>query len=93
MRWGMFGDKPKALHIHDNMPDGDHHMIPYDGKIDLDRVARQPAVSPYEGSIMLEISTKQSNYYDKITPEEYYERAGKAALKIKSQVEAIRGGK
>ena len=42
---------------------------------------------------MLEISTKQSNYYDKITPEEYYERAGKAALKIKSQVEAIRGGK
>ena len=89
----MFGDKLKALHIHDNMLDGDDHMIPYDGKIDFDRVARQIAESPYEGSVMLEISTKQSNHYNKITPEEYYERAGKAALKIKNQIEAIRSGK
>ena len=89
----MFGDKLKALHIHDNMLDGDHHMIPYDGKIDFDRVARQIAESPYEGSVMLEISTKQSNHYNKITPEEYYERAGKASLKIKNQIEAIRSGK
>ena len=89
----MFGDKLKALHIHDNMLDGDHHMIPYDGKIDFDRVARQIAESPYEGSVMLEISTKQSNHYNKITPEEYYERASKAALKIKNQIEAIRSGK
>ena len=31
----MFGNRLKALHIHDNMLDSDHHMIPYDGKIDF----------------------------------------------------------
>ena len=89
----MFGDKLKALHIHDNMLDGDHHMIPFDGKIDFDRVARQIAESSYEGSVMLEISTKQSTFYDTVTPEDYYERAGKAAQKLKEQIEAIRKGK
>ena len=47
MRSGMFGDKLKALHIHDNMPDGDHHMIPYDGNVDFDRVTTQLANSNY----------------------------------------------
>ena len=86
----IFGEKLKALHIHDNMLDGDHHMIPGDGKIDFDRVARQIAESPYEGSIMLELSTKQSNFYNDVSPEDYYERAGKAAQKLKEKIESIR---
>ena len=86
----MFGNRLKALHIHDNMLDGDHHMIPRDGKIDFDRVARQIAESPYEGSIMLELSTKQSDFYNGVSPEEFYERAGKAALRLKEEIETIR---
>ena len=86
----MFGNRLKALHIHDNMLDGDHHMIPRDGKIDFDRVARQIAESPYEGSVMLELSTKQSDFYNGISPEEYYERAANAAMSLKEQIETIR---
>lgn len=86
----MFGNRLKALHIHDNMLDGDHHMIPRDGKIDFDRVARQIAESPYEGSVMLELSSRQSNFYNGVSPEEYYECAGKAALRLKEEIETIR---
>ena len=82
----MFGGQLKAVHIHDNLLDGDQHMIPYDGKIKFDRVARQIAESPYNGSIMLELIRRGSSVYDSISPEKYYERAGKAAQKIEHLV-------
>lgn len=85
----MFGNRLKALHIHDNMLDGDHHMIPYDGKIDFVRVARHIADASYNGSLMLELSTRQSDLYNGISPDEYYERAGKAALKLSKEIETI----
>lgn len=86
----MFGVGLKALHVHDNLLDGDHHMIPYDGKIDFERVARQIAESPYSGSVMLELVRTASSLYDNISPEDYYERAGKAAQKLADRIDAIR---
>ncbi len=82
----MFGNRLNSVHIHDNMLDGDHHMIPGDGKIDFDRVVRQIAESPYEGSIMLELSTKQSDFYNNVTPEEYYKRAACAARRLERAI-------
>ena len=58
---GKYGNRCIAIHIHDNNMseciDGwhnDEHLIPGDGKIDFDRVARQIAKSPYNGDLMLE---------------------------------------
>ena len=86
----MFGCQLKALHVHDNLLDGDHHMIPYDGKIDFDRVARQIAESPYTGSVMLEIIQTASPLYAEMSPEDYYARAGRAAARLKEQIERYR---
>jgi sugar phosphate isomerase/epimerase len=82
----MFGCQTKALHIHDNFIDGDHHMIPYDGKIDFDRVARQIAESPYEGSVMLELIQTAHPMYAEMSPEDYYARAGAAAKRLEAQI-------
>ncbi len=87
----MFGGQLKALHIHDNFLDGDHHMIPYDGKIDFDRVARQIAESPYEGSVMLELIQRMHPFYAELSPEAYYARAGKAAKRLAEQITFYRG--
>ena len=86
----MFGCQLKALHVHDNFLDGDHHMIPYDGKIDFDRVARQIAESPYEGSVMLELIQAAHPLYAEMSPEDYYARAGKAARRLAEQIELYR---
>ena len=86
----MFGCQLKALHIHDNFLDGDHHMIPFDGKIDFDRVARQIAESGYEGSLMLELIQSAHPIYAELSPDEYFARAGKAASKLAQMVEAYR---
>ena len=87
----MFGCQLKALHVHDNFLDGDHHMIPYDGKIDFDRVARQIAESPYRGSLMLELVQTAHPLYAELSPEDYYARAGKAAKRLAEQIERYRG--
>ena len=86
----MFGDKLKALHIHDNLLDGDHHMIPFDGKIDFDRAARQIAERPYTGSLMLEIIRTASPLYAEMSAEDYYARAGRAAKKLAKQIDHYR---
>lgn len=86
----MFGCQLKALHIHDNFLDGDHHMIPYDGRIDFDRVARQIAESPYEGSVMLELIQTGHELYRDISPEDYYARAGRAAARLEQQIRQYR---
>jgi len=39
---------------------------------------------------MLEVLKKQSNYYDDVSPEEYYKKAGVAAKKIAERVEYYR---
>ena len=87
----MFGCQLKALHVHDNFLDGDHHMIPYDGKIDFDRVAWQIAESPYRGSLMLELVQTAHSLYAELSPEDYYARAGKAAKRLAEQIERYRG--
>ena len=86
----MFGCQLKALHIHDNFIDGDHHMIPYDGKIDFDRVARQIAESPYEGSVMLELVQAFHPLYENMSPEDYYARAGAAAARLEREIARYR---
>jgi sugar phosphate isomerase/epimerase len=85
----LFGEKLSALHVHDNdmMYNSDLHLIPYDGKIDFDRVAGEIAQSGYIGSLMLELSRGNSRYYDGCSPEDYYRRAAQAAVRLRNAVE------
>lgn len=85
----LFGDRLAALHIHDNHKEfnRDEHMLPFDGKIDYDRVASEIAERKYTGTLMLEVIRHNSHSYDEMSAEEYYKRAGNAASKLREKVE------
>ena len=87
-----FGRRIAAIHTHDNHAkhDGDEHLIPFDGVIDYERVAQKLAKANYQGALMLELATSESNAYINTPPEEYYARAGIAAKKIAELVEQYR---
>lgn len=81
----MFGEKLAALHIHDNygILNQDDHLLPFDGVIDFNRVARLIKESGYEGSIMLEVMRKSHERYANMTFEEYAGKAAEAAKRIR----------
>lgn len=85
----LFGDKLATLHIHDNNCElnGDLHMLPYDGKIDFDKVARYIAKFGYEGTVMLEVSSK-AELYSNYTPEQFYRRAGERANQLAAAIQS-----
>ena len=88
----LFGDRLSALHIHDNHKifNMDEHLIPFDGKIDFDYIAKEIAGRKYTGTLMLELERNNSHYYDKLSASEYYRRAGAAAKKLRTMVENYR---
>lgn len=87
----LFGNRIAALHLHDNAAEynADDHLIPYDGRVDLERCARQLATSPYDRSIMSE--SIKSSFYDHLTEEEFYARAEKAVRRFADRVAYYRG--
>ena len=90
----LFGQKLVALHVQDNLgadqPKPDLHLIPFDGIVDFEKAAKYIAKTPFTGSLMLEILKRQSNYYDDVTPEDYYKKAADAARRIADRVEYYR---
>jgi len=91
-----FGKRVIALHIHDNSgeTDVDNHVLPFDGNIDFEEVAKHIADSGYNGSIMLEVSNlvsyKGEKIYEKLTDDEYVQRAVNSARKLADIVENYR---
>ena len=82
----LFGDRLVYTHIHDNFAvyNEDSHIIPFDGVIDFEKVARHIRNSNYNGSLTLELSCKAA---EGMTPSEFYSRAYKAATKIRDMIE------
>ena len=85
----IFGKRIAALHLHDNnaVYDNDIHLLPYDGKIDMDRAAKHLAKSGYSGSVMLEVRMQTAKISD---PDEFYEKAAAVARRFASAVEDSR---
>ena len=85
----LFGDRIVALHLHDNHCEhnGDEHLIPFDGIIDMDKAARRLAEAGYDKAIMLELVRKNSHHYDETDAETYFARAAEAAREFASRVE------
>jgi len=83
-----FGNRVEALHIHDNacVYDVDEHVLPFDGNIDMEAIARHIAKSGYKGTLMLEITKKAKlngeRIYERLALDEYIERAVKSAEKL-----------
>jgi len=86
----LFADRLVALHLHDNFAvhNGDEHLLPYDGALDLDRAARELAECGFSGPIMLEVFAMKSNIYGNLPKEEFYEKAANAARRFAKAVES-----
>ena len=85
----IFGDRLICTHIHDNhgIYNQDDHMIPFDGKIDFDKFARQIKESGFEGSLMLEVFRDWCPVYEGMSSYDFLERAYKAADKLRTMVD------
>ena len=85
----LFGGKLICTHIHDNSGefDRDEHCIPFDGKLDFDRIVRQIRESGYTGSLMLEAIARNSHYYDDMPVEEYLEKCAVAVKRLRDMVD------
>lgn len=92
----LFGKRLAALHIHDNLCgiDTDNHLIPFDGKIDFNVIAREIAESGYCGTLMLEI-TKDAvcegrTVYADMPLDKYYKKAAEAARRLAAMADSFR---
>ena len=85
----LFGKRIAAVHIHDNtgIYDEDMHWLPYEGEINMDKAARHFADSPYEGSVMLEVTNDTAGVDD---IEIFYKKAYEAASRFANTVENYR---
>ncbi len=85
----LYGDRVLCTHIHDNdcVQDSDLHLLPFDGRIDFGRVARQLRESRYKGPLTLEIHAQNSNKYDFMTLQAFLERAALSVKRLRSMVD------
>ncbi len=89
----LYGDRACALHIHDNRcgTNTDDHLLPFDGKIDFEVIAKTLADSGYSGTLMLELGKLASldgkQVYADMSDEEYIGRAVAAAKRLADMVE------
>lgn len=62
----LFGKRIVALHLHDNtgIYDEDKHWLPFDGVIDMEKAAKHLAMSPYQKSVMLEVTNRSAGIED-----------------------------
>lgn len=79
------GDRLICTHLNDNYLDGDHHLIPGDGKIDFDRILQELKASGYRGSINLEVN--YNRYRDTLTPEAFLARCYACAHGIRAYLD------
>ena len=84
----LFGDRLICTHIHDNTAvyNSDDHMLPFDGNMDFEKVARHLRRVKPECPLTLEVFTKSSKYQG-MTAEAFLERAADAAKRLRAMTE------
>ncbi len=96
-----YGDRILALHLHDNLMDWqygyDHtrdlHLLPFDGKIDYEKLCQNIAKTGYDNVIMLElhkIACGEPRMYLNMPNEEFLSNASKRAKKIVEMIEKFK---
>lgn len=82
----IFGSRLVCTHIHDNNLLQDQHILPFDGKIDFERVARQIRECGYKGNLMMEVMGRKFSY-ETIPTMEYLEKAARAAKRLREMID------
>ena len=62
-----------ATHIHDNHANGDEHLLPFEGTVDFENVIDKLKNSGFKGTLSSEVCYR--NEYEKIKPEEFFDKA------------------
>lgn len=73
-----FGNRLKALHLHDNDSSGDQHRMPFDGNINWIDIINEIKNAGYTGATTLELD----GGYPELTIEEYLHRAYERAKRL-----------
>lgn len=93
-----YGSRLIAIHLHDNLMDWkygldwtrDMHYLPFDGKIDFEKVCEKLAKTNYANVVMLEVHKRSASkpiiYKDK-SVDEFLSEAYKRGLKLKDLIE------
>lgn len=83
----LFGHKLICTHIHDNYKElgGDRHMIPFDGKINFESVAKRLKNCDYSGPLMLEVLARDE-IYNNMPKEEFLQRAYNSIKKLQDMI-------
>ena len=92
-----YGDRLMALHIHDNYMDykegicwkRDLHLLPFDGKINFDKIIKDLAKCGYKGTVMLEVhkQKRESLLYSEMSDLRFLAEAKKRAEKLALMLE------
>lgn len=85
----MWGNRLAATHISDNeiVSDKDMHMLPFDGIIDFENIAREIAECGRDVTLMLEIKPDNHSLYADVSIKDYYAEAAKRIRKFEIMVE------
>ena len=77
-----YGERLIALHLHDNLGSHDDHLIPGDGEIDWQDVARKIKNTGFCGSVTLECTNTGQELYKDMSAEEFLKRSYESAQEI-----------
>ena len=81
----LVGDRLICTHIHDNDGIDDQHLIPFDGKIDWQRVMRQLKDCHYEGPLTLEL--RYGKFYEGIPEMEFLQKSLDAVKRLRDMMQ------
>ncbi len=81
----LVGDRLICTHIHDNDMIDDLHLIPFDGKIDWQRVMRQLKECHYEGPLTLEL--RYGKFYENVPETEFLQKSFDAVKRLRDMME------
>lgn len=81
----LVGDRLICTHIHDNDMVDDLHLIPFDGKIDWDRITRQLKQCKYTGPLTLEI--RYGKAYENVPEMEFLKKCKAVAQRLQNMMQ------
>lgn len=80
----LVGDRLLFTHIHDNGLVDDDHMIPFDAKIDMDRMCKELRDTGYQGSLTLELDYMP--YSKTMTKAAFMKKSREVAAKLADMI-------
>ena len=87
----IWGDRLSVMHISDSecIFDTDKHLIPFDGKLDFEKIAEKISGLNCNCALMLELKPGNDERYKNLSTREYYKLASQRAKKLADMVDAI----